>query len=99
MTATWAWRQLHDGASEITIKPRGKSMTPLIKDGQEVTVDRLADDDVLAVGDIVLARVRGHVYLHKITAIDGDRVQISNNHGRINGWTHRDKVAGKLRKL
>lgn len=85
----------HD-AEQVTIKPRGHSMEPLIMDREEVAIKRLTDDDVLAVGDIVLARVRGYIYLHKITAVDGNRVQIGNNHGHINGWTHRDRIAGRL---
>ena len=84
-----------DGAGQVTIRPRGHSMEPLIMDRQEVTITRLGDT-VLEKGDVVLARVRGHVYLHKITAIDGNRVQISNNHGHVNGWTTRDKIAGIL---
>ena len=50
----------------------------------------------LEVGDIVLARVAGTVYLHLVSAVDQarKRVQISNNHGRINGWTSHDRVFG-----
>lgn len=97
VTETWAWVQLASGSMEsVTIRPRGHSMEPLIMDRQEVTITRLKPDDVLHVGDIVIARVRGHIYLHKVTAIDGDRVQISNNHGHVNGWTTRARVAGRV---
>jgi Na+-transporting NADH:ubiquinone oxidoreductase subunit NqrA len=96
MTETFAYDLLRRGAEQVIIKPRGHSMEPLIMDRQQVTVRRLQHDDVLAVGDIVLARVRGNIYLHKITAIDGSRVQISSNHGRVNGWTHRERIAGRL---
>lgn len=96
MTETFAYRLLSDGAEQVIIKPRGHSMEPLIMDRQQVTIRRLLDSDILAVGDIVLARVRGHIYLHKVTAISGDRVQISNNHGHVNGWTHRDRVVGRI---
>lgn len=97
MTETWAWVQLASGSMEtVTIKPRGHSMEPLIMDRQEVTITRLKPGDILHVGDIALARVRGHIYLHKVTAIDGDRVQISNNHGHVNGWTSRARVAGRV---
>jgi hypothetical protein len=53
--------------------------------------------DPVAVGmmDAVAARVAGTVYLHKVTALDGRRVQIGNNRGRINGWTGREKVFGR----
>lgn len=71
-------------------------MEPLIMDREEVTVTRLHPDDVLSTGDIVLIKVRGHIYLHLITALNGSRVQIGNNHGRINGWTSRDRIAGRI---
>jgi phage repressor protein C with HTH and peptisase S24 domain len=96
VTETFAYDVLRRGAEQVIIKPRGHSMEPLIMDRQQVTIRRLHDDDVLTVGDIVLARVRGHVYLHKITAISGGRIQISNNHGHVNGWTHRDRIAGRI---
>jgi signal peptidase I len=83
---------LAGGQEEVTIRPRGHSMEPLIRDRQQVTVRRL--HDAPEVGDIVLATVRGHVVLHKVLAVDGDRVQIGNNKGYINGWTHRTKVWG-----
>jgi signal peptidase I len=97
MSETHAYNFLRDELTDqITIRPRGHSMEPLIKDRQRVTVTRLHDDDELHVGDIVLAKVHGNIYLHKVTAIDGDRVQISNNHGHVNGWTHRDRIVGRV---
>ena len=43
-----------------------------------------------------LARVSGTVYLHLVSAVDAGtgRVQISNNRGRINGWTNQSRVYG-----
>lgn len=81
----------------VVIKPKGNSMTPLIKSGQEVLL--VPKGHHLAplhwrIGDIVLVKVKGSVYLHKISAIDGNRIQISNNHGHVNGWTTFDKVYG-----
>lgn len=90
-------RQLAYGARQVTFRPSGNSMTPLINSGQEVTVCRLKPGEPVDVGDIVLARVNGKVYLHKVTAIDRHRVQISNNHGHINGWTSRAKVFGRMK--
>jgi hypothetical protein len=49
---------------------------------------------LLEVGDIVLARVAGAVYLHLVSALANGRVQISNNRGRVNGWTGPDRVFG-----
>lgn len=70
-------------------------MTPLIRSRQLVRVAPV-DAAMLEVGDIVLARVAGTVYLHLVSAIDpgNGRVQISNNRGRINGWTSQAKVFG-----
>jgi hypothetical protein len=57
--------------------------------------------DALALrrGDIVLVKVKGTVYLHQITALEKDRVQIGNNHGRINGWTPRANVYGRAARI
>jgi hypothetical protein len=56
-----------------------------IESGQLVTVEPLGDRK-LQKGDIVLCKVNGSQYLHLIKAIQGDRYQIGNNIGRINGW-------------
>ncbi|KJK50800.1 hypothetical protein UK23_09005 [Lentzea aerocolonigenes] len=78
----------------VRFRPTGNSMVPLIRSRQLVTVAPV-DKATLAVGDVVLARVAGTVYLHKVTAIAGERVQIGNNRGRINGWTSRDRIFGR----
>lgn len=77
------------------IWPRGNSMTPLIRSGQSVLLGPIGERE-LEVGEIVLAKVKGSVFLHKVTALDGERVQIGNNHGHINGWTVRRKVFGRV---
>jgi ApbE superfamily uncharacterized protein (UPF0280 family) len=70
-------------------------MVPLIRSRQRVVVAPV-NPAKLEVGDIVLARVAGTVYLHLVSAVDQarKRVQISNNHGRVNGWTSYDRVFG-----
>jgi hypothetical protein len=82
----WVADKLNNGES-VTFKPRGKSMEPRVMDGQEVTVNPVTDLTALQVGAVVLCRVAGRIYLHKILAIDGSRVQIGNNKGGVNGWT------------
>lgn len=78
----------------------GQSMTPLVRSGQAVEVAPITDDTQLKKGDIVLCKVRGHIYLHKISAIrDGEIYQISNNHGHINGWTAKKNIYGKVTKI
>lgn len=48
----------------------------------------------LTVGDVVLVRVHGRVYLHLIKATDGGRFLIGNNRGGINGWVGPDAIYG-----
>jgi hypothetical protein len=50
----------------------------------------------LAIGDVVLCRVRGSVYLHLIKAVQGERFLIGNNKGGTNGWAERTQVFGRL---
>jgi hypothetical protein len=71
-------------------------MTGRVNDGQLCTVEPLTDSVVLAVGDVVLCRVKGQQYLHLIKALQGDRIQIGNNRGGINGWISRRGVFGRL---
>jgi len=78
---------------KVTRRVSGNSMTPRVKSGQELT---LIPIDRFQVGDVVLAKVAGRYYVHLLSAIDGDRVQISNNHGHVNGWTRKDKVYGRV---
>ncbi|MEW2356320.1 hypothetical protein [Spirillospora sp. NPDC029432] len=83
------------GGTTVEFRPTGTSMTPLIRSRQRVTVAPV-DPAKVEVGDIVLARVAGTVYLHLVSSVDTARrrVQISNNRGRINGWTSHDRVFG-----
>lgn len=80
---------------EVQFRPAGSSMVPLIRSKQLVTVAPV-DPSKLEVGDIVLARVAGTTYLHLVSAVDqaNARVQISNNRGRVNGWTGHSRVFG-----
>ena len=53
---------------------------------------------LLEIGDIVLCKVKGAVYLHLITKIDGRapdaRYMISNNRGHDNGWVRLSGIYG-----
>lgn len=79
----------------VEFRPTGGSMAPLIHSRRQCRVAPV-DPTLLEVGDIVLARVSGSVYLHLVSAVDTARrrVQISNNRGRVNGWTGHDRVFG-----
>jgi hypothetical protein len=77
----------------ITYREFGNSMLPKLKSRVLVTVSPCQLEDC-AVGDIVLAKVRGAHYLHYVKAISNQGVQIGNASGHINGWTR--NVYGKL---
>ena len=81
------------------VRPRGNSMTPRIRSGATCELEPVTEGDVLRRGDIVLVKVKGTVYLHLVTALEKDRVQIGNNHGRINGWTPRGNVYGRVTQI
>ena len=83
----------------VSFRPRGNSMVPRIHSGALVTCEPVIEGTMLAVGDAVLCQVAGAQYLHLVTAIDGDRYQISNNHGHVNGWTSRARVYGRCVKV
>ncbi len=82
----------------VSFRPRGDSMRGKVRSGQLVTVAPVGARE-LKVGDIVLCKVSGHQYLHLIKAIRGERYQIGNNRGRVNGWTGRDNIFGVLIRL
>jgi len=77
----------------VQFRPQGSSMSGRIESGQRVTVVPLAER-MPRVGDIVLCKVNGTQYLHLVKAISGERYQIGNSRGRINGWTSLQNIFG-----
>ena len=77
----------------MQFRPRGDSMTGKIDSGQLVTVAPLGERAPKP-GDIVLCKVNGTQYLHLVKAVSGERFQIGNNRGRINGWTSKRSIFG-----
>lgn len=94
-----SWASSHiarlQAGETVSFRPRGNSMRPRIESGSLVTVAPV-DAATLERGDVVLCSVGGAQYLHLVNAIQGDRVQIANNHGHVNGWTPRTKIYGRL---
>jgi hypothetical protein len=90
--ATEYIRRLQNGET-VQFRPRGNSMSGKVESGQLCTVVPVTDAPV--VGDIVLCKVNGRQYLHLVKAVRGDRYQIGNNRGRVNGWVSRNGVYGK----
>lgn len=93
----WADNYINELKSNETIqfRPRGNSMVPKINSGDLVTVS--SDISNVNKGDIVLCKVNGNQYLHLVTAKSGNRYQISNNQGFVNGWTQ--QIYGKVTKV
>jgi len=85
-----AIEDLREGKT-VRLKGHGNSMTPRIMSGAVLTLEPVALAEV-QVGDAVMCKVRGSIYdAHLVTALKGGpdnrQVQISNNHGKVNGWT------------
>lgn len=79
----------------VSFRPRGNSMTPIIRSGQQCIVVPLGTQS-LQKGDVVLCKVKGNHYLHKILSVGQDKYLIGNNHGGKNGWIKRDHIYGLL---
>jgi hypothetical protein len=91
----WATRYIDQLKAGVTVRfrPRGNSMRGKIESGQLCTVAPLKDRLILK-NDIVLCKVNGREYLHLVTALKGEQIQIGNNRGRINGWISRTSIYG-----
>ena len=83
----------------VSFRPRGNSMQGRIESGQLCTVAPITEDTKLSKGDIVLCKVKGNQYIHLIKAVQGERYQIGNNKGYINGWIGLNTIYGKLIKV
>lgn len=81
----------------IEIQGFGQSMTPMLKSGQICKIAPVLPDTLLEKGMVVFCKVKGHFFIHKITAVrNGNTYQISNNHGHVNGWVSRNNIYGRL---
>jgi hypothetical protein len=75
---------------------KGNSMVPLLYSGEKHILTPISIEEV-KVGDIVFCKVKGSYMTHLVTAKNDKKgLQISNNHGHINGWTK--AVWGKVVK-
>jgi hypothetical protein len=83
----------------VSFRPSGGSMTGKIESGQLCTVEPIVNLAALEIGDIVLCKVSGNEYLHLVKAIQGERFQIGNNHGYINGWVGPNAIYGRCIKV
>ena len=91
---TDALRELGAGRS-VQVRPVGGSMRGRIESGEVVTLAPAGPDDV-AVGDIVLVRWRGNYILHLVKKIEGGRLLLGNNIGKVNGWVPADAICARV---
>jgi len=82
----------------VRFSPRGRSMEPAVRDGQEVTVEPVYSGNGIEPGDVVLCKVKGFEYLHLVKAYDkaAHKFLIGNNKGRVNGWIDCNAIYGKM---
>ena len=65
---------LLDEGREVVLAPRGNSMLPFIREGRDSVALRKLDD--VETGDIVLVRSAGRYVMHRVVAIDGERLTL-----------------------
>lgn len=86
--------KLQKGETFVTSE-KGNSMLPIIKSGQEHTLEPVTDITTIKPGDIVYCKVKGRYMTHLVYSIQPLKgVLIGNNKGNINGWTK--QVYGKV---
>lgn len=73
---------LLDEGREVSFTPLGSSMLPFIRGGRDSV--RLQKKESLQVGDIVLVRLQGRYVLHRIIALEGEKVTLMGD-GNIVG--------------
>lgn len=95
MWATFYIEKLQKGEA-VEFRPHGNSMKPKINSGDLVVVSPISVDSKFEEGDIVFCKVKGRQYLHLVSAVQGNRIQISNNHGHVNGWISSNAIYGKM---
>lgn len=71
-----------DEGREAVITPTGNSMLPFIRGGRDRVV--LRKRDVVAPGDIVLARIGGRYVLHRVLGVSGTHLTLMGD-GNIRG--------------
>ena len=71
---------LLEAGESVQLTVKGYSMRPLLRNERNMVVLRSpAQHDALQVGDVVLFRYHGRHILHRIVAIDGDRLTIAGD--------------------
>ena len=77
-------RLVNEG-TQVTFVPKGCSMLPFIRGGRDSVA--LIKDDNISPLDIVLAKVGNTFVIHRIIAMDGDRITLMGD-GNLSGKEH-----------
>jgi len=85
-----------EAGNTVQCRPKGNSMSPKINSGNKITI---SPSKSFKKGDMVFCKVKGRYYIHLISAVNGQRYQISNNKGKINAWIHKKNIFGKVIKI
>src|SRR5262245_15987207 len=84
-----------DTGRMVQVRPCGGSMRVRIESGQLVTIAPVQPTDV-CMDDVVLVEWRGNFLLHLVKEIQGERLLIGNNLGKVNGWVPASAVVGRV---
>lgn len=80
----------------VEVRPQGgRSMAGRVDPGQRVTLEPLASDAPLTIGDVVLVLWKGNHILHVVHDVRGAEVLIGNALGTANGWVPRTDVVAR----
>jgi len=80
---------------QVKIRPIGGSMRGRIESGQRVTLIPIGHQEV-GIDDIVFIKWKNNYLLHIVKDKTESALLIGNNLGKINGWTPRNTVIGKV---
>ena len=82
---------------EVVLIPKGRSMLPFIRGEVDKVLLRKSPESELKVGDIVLAHFEERYVIHRIIALDGDKVTLMGD-GNLQGTEQcmRNEVVGKV---
>ncbi len=83
----------------VIFRPKGNSMLPFIRGGRD-SVELSPLESPLQVGDIALFKVGGRYFLHRVFAVDGDRIVFMGD-GNSRGKEHcrTCDVIGRVTKI
>lgn len=90
--------KLLDEGREVVFTPLGCSMQPFIEGGKDQV--RLIKKESVEVGDIVLARLPGRYVMHRVFAMDGDKLTLMGD-GNVVGTEQccKDDIIGTVNAI